>query len=188
MLRKNITCPISLCIFHEPVQLLLVDDRDGSVVVEKQIYENILISKNPCCPITRNPIRGFVKVREIENIVAWYLDRYPEEKINQYVPSITPLVLPEIQVRTPQHISEVFAHHSGIIGALLGFITAYTAHASQSNSKLGEGAAIVIFFSTLFGTLVGETLAHDRPILSTLRLFDSVLADEVVRSTEPELR
>jgi len=173
-IKASITCPITQCIFNEPVKLLLNNKSDGGAVVEKEACEQLLHGENPRCPTTRASIRGYLSMREIAHVTTCYLDIFPEEKINQYQLGTI--------VSTPAVQAKPLIHDLGIIGALVGFMIANLIHLSQYHEKIKGESISLIMLITLFGTLVGETFAEDQPFLSSEYLLELNPLDDFVEA------
>lgn len=101
---STLLCPLSQLIFLEPVKLLLHDQSDCGPIVEKDFADKITT-----CPISRIKITQRIRVREIEHLVAQFLQDYPEFKAAQYVKLInlnTPSILTrEINVNVIERAS-----------------------------------------------------------------------------------
>jgi hypothetical protein len=173
-IKASIICPITQCIFNEPVKLLLNNKSDGGAVVEKEACEQLLNGENPRCPTTRASIHGYLSMREIAHVTTCYLDIFPEEKINQYQLG-TIVFTPAVQVRP-------FIHDSGQTGALLGFMITSLIYFSQYREIPEYEAMVIIIMGTLFGTLVGETFAEEQPFLSSSRLLELNPFDDFVEA------
>lgn len=83
-----ITCPVSLQIFKQPGKLLLSDGSDIGAVVEKEVYSLLMKHSNARCPKSKKRIIGWVRERELEYIVEWFLQQFPDRAVNQYIPTV----------------------------------------------------------------------------------------------------
>lgn len=81
-IHEVIICPLTKLIFLEPVKLLLEDDDSGPIV--ERDYAIRLINGQATCPFSRRAITGYLRMREIETLVADYLNNYPEAQSDQY--------------------------------------------------------------------------------------------------------
>jgi len=160
-LKASITCPITQAIFKEPVKLLLHDQGDQGAVIEKEAYEQLKLEDNPRCPISRAAICGSVRIREIEHVVAWYLNEFPHEKINQYeLGTIVPIA--DMQ-------TQAWFRESGKMGTRFGFITALMLYISLYQEVPSTDILALMFMFSLACGLVAEVRAGDQPLL--LRSF-----------------
>ncbi|MDF1684370.1 MAG: hypothetical protein P1U36_06895 [Legionellaceae bacterium] len=85
ILRNNITCPITLFIFKEPVLLIPenpnLSDASFTATIELDAYNSMRPKR---CPITRIAISGCTRNGTIKSLVESYLSAYPEERGEQY--------------------------------------------------------------------------------------------------------
>lgn len=169
-IKASITCPITHCIFNEPVKILINDRGEGGAVVEKEAYQQLLKQRNPCCPITRASIRGYIHMREIVHITTSYLAVFPQETRNQYQLG-TMVSKPVVEV---EHIN----HDSGRIGALFGFIMVNIILCSQPADMIKTWGVALMMLAILCGGRVGESFAEYQTLLANLSSLEQDPLDD----------
>jgi len=95
-LEELLSCPITRQIFYKPVKLLLVDDSEYSGAIVEESAASRLVN----CPFSNKPIDRYIPAREIANLVDLYLEIYPEEKANQYLPE--PPIPLDVEAQIPE--------------------------------------------------------------------------------------
>jgi hypothetical protein len=86
-LKEQITCPITLAIFKQPVRLIPQQAQDyhlGTSVVEKEAYDDSVRHGRRRDPLSQIAIRGYLRDREKEALVEAYLKLRPQDREEQY--------------------------------------------------------------------------------------------------------
>ena len=82
-ITENITCPITLQIFHTPVRL----NCNAEHHIEKDIADKILASPDGICPCCRGRVNVGKIAREFKNTIDAFFVDHPEMQSLRYIPA-----------------------------------------------------------------------------------------------------